>query len=215
MTTLYWGPHTCAIGIHVLLEEIGAPYDTVKLDAAGGETHRPPFSTLNPKEKVPVVVQEGGSVLTEYGAIARALAYAHPEAGLLPADRADEIRAQAMMDYAVDTVHGQGFARVFKPARFEPDDVVHGTLGLGAGRVKEQGRTIAEKGLALLADGLGGREWAGGTAFGIADTALFYVARWAPEVGIALPPPLDAHLARMKARPAVRRVLQIWGAAVD
>ena len=30
MTTLYWGPHTCAIGIHVLLEEIGAPYDTVE-----------------------------------------------------------------------------------------------------------------------------------------------------------------------------------------
>ncbi len=215
MTTLYWGPHTCAIGIHVLLEEIGAPYDTVKLDAAGGETHRPPFSTLNPKEKVPVVVRDDGSVLTEYGAIARALAYAHPQAGLLPADRADEIRAQEMMDYAVGTVHAQGFGRIFKPAMFEPDDVLHGTLGLGAGRVKAQGRAIAEKGLGILARQLGGREWAGGTAFGIADSALFYVARWAPMVEIALPPPLDAHLARMKARPAVHRVMEIWGEAVD
>ena len=215
MTTLYWGPHTCAIGIHVLLEEIGAPYDTVKLDAAGGETRRPPFSILNPKQKVPTVVQEDGAVLTEYGAIARALAYAHPEAGLLPADRADEIRAQAMMDYAIGTVHVLGFARIFKPARFEPDDVLHDTLGLGAGRVKAQGRTIAEAGLGILANQLGDREWAGGTAFGIADTALFYVARWAPEVGIALPPPLDAYLARMRARPAVRRVMEIWGEPVD
>ena len=215
MTTLYWGPHTCAIGIHVLLEEVGAPYDTVKLDTAGGETRRPPFSTLNPKEKVPTVVQGDGSVLTEYGAIARALAYAHPQAGLLPADRADEIRAQEMMDYAVGTVHAQGFSRIFNPARFLPDDLAHETLGLGAGRVKAQGRAIAEKGLGILANELGGREWAGGTAFGIADTALFYVARWAPMVEIALPPPLDAHLARMKARPAVRRVMEIWGEAVD
>ncbi len=211
MTTLYWGPHTCAIGTHVLLEEIGAAYDTVKMDVAGGESHRPPFSALNPKEKVPAVVRDDGSVLTEYGTIARWLAYAHPEAGLLPSDRADEIHAQMMMDYAVGTVHAQGFGRIFKPAEFEPDDLVHGTLGLGSGKVKAQGRAMAEKGLGILATQLGSREWAGGTAFGIADTALFYVERWAPQVDIVLPPPLDAHFARMKARPAVRRVMEIWG----
>jgi glutathione S-transferase len=33
---LYWGPHTCAIGIHILLEEIGEPYETEKVDTAGG-----------------------------------------------------------------------------------------------------------------------------------------------------------------------------------
>jgi hypothetical protein len=40
---LYWGPHTCTIGIHILLEEIGKPYETEKLDLSGGATltHRP------------------------------------------------------------------------------------------------------------------------------------------------------------------------------
>jgi glutathione S-transferase len=33
---LYWGPHTCAIGIHILLDEIGEPYETEKVDTAGG-----------------------------------------------------------------------------------------------------------------------------------------------------------------------------------
>jgi glutathione S-transferase len=33
---LYWGPHTCAIGIHMLLEEIGKPFETEKLDVSGG-----------------------------------------------------------------------------------------------------------------------------------------------------------------------------------
>jgi glutathione S-transferase len=36
---LYWGPHTCAIGIHILLEKIGRSYETEKLDVSGGATH--------------------------------------------------------------------------------------------------------------------------------------------------------------------------------
>ena len=41
---LYWGPHTCAIGIHVLLEEIGAPYETsgATLSAARRTSRRSP-----------------------------------------------------------------------------------------------------------------------------------------------------------------------------
>ena len=211
MTTLYWGPHTCAIGIHVLLEEIGAPYDTVTLDAAGGDTHRPPFSAINPKGKVPTLVRDDGSVLTEYATIARFLAARHPEADLVPSDAESGIRAEEMMDYAVGTVHGLGFARIFTPARFEPDDVLHGTLKLGAGKVKEQGRAAVEQGFSILDKALGDRPFAGGERFGIADTALFYVERWAAEVEVALPPALARHFDRLRARPAVRRVMEIWG----
>ncbi|WP_419731035.1 glutathione S-transferase family protein [Lichenicola sp.] len=213
MTTLYWGPHTCAIGIHVLLEEIGAPYDTVKLDAAGGETHKPPFIEINPKGKVPTIIRDDGTVLTEYGAIARWLATTFPDAGLLPDDREHEIRAMEMMDYTVGTVHGQGFARMFLPARFEPNDPVHATLGLGAGNVKQQGRTMVEQGFAILEKQLGTRDFAGGDRFGIADSALFYVERWAAEEGVDLPPQLAGHFSRMKLRPAVRRVMELWGEA--
>lgn len=211
MTTLYWGPHTCAIGIHVLLEEIGAPYDTVKLDASGDDLQKPPFSQINPKGKVPTIVRDDGSVLTEYGSIARWLAYAHPDAGLLPDDKEAEIRADEMMDYTVGTVHGQGFGRIFKPAKFEPNDPVHGTLGLGSGNVKAQGREMVETGFSILNAQLGQKEFAGGARFGIADSALFYAERWASQTGIELPPALAAHLARVKARPAVQRVLEIWG----
>ncbi|MGI4744503.1 MAG: glutathione S-transferase family protein [Janthinobacterium lividum] len=213
MTTLYWGPHTCAIGIHVLLEEIGTHYDTVKLDAAGGETHKQPFASINPKGKVPVLVRDDGSVLTEYGPIARWLAYTYPDAGLLPEDKEREIRAQEMMDYTIGTVHGQGFARMFMPARFEPSDAVHGTLGLGSGNVRKQGRDMVEEGFAILEKQLGHNAYAGGDRFGIADSALFYAERWAPQVKIDLPPNLAAHFARVKARPAVTRVMERWGEA--
>ena len=208
---LFWGPHTCAIGTHILLEEIGRPYETERIDVQGGAVDTPEFRAINPKGKVPVLVRDDGSVLTEFGVIAGWLARNHPEANLLPDDADEEARARSVMDYVVGTVHGQGFARVFLPARFEPQDPVHQTLGLGAGSVKSQGRAMVEEGFAILDRELGGRDFAAGGRFGVADAALFYAERWAPQIDLPLPPNVAAHFERMLARPAVRRVMAVWG----
>ena len=177
----------------------------------GGETEKPPFKAVNPKGKVPTLVRDDGSVLTEFGAIATWLARTNPQAGLLPDDVEAETRALEVMDYVVGTLHGQGFGRIFMPARFEPPDAVHGTLGLGQGKVKEQGRHMVEAGFRILDGQLAGKEWVAGSRFTVADAALFYAERWAPQTAIDLPPGLAAHLERMKQRPAVRRVMQAEG----
>ena len=210
---LYWGPHTCAIGIHILLEEIGKPYETEKVDVQAGATQEPPFTRINPKGKVPTLVRDDGSVLTEYEAIATWLARTNPDKGLIPADPEAEVRGIEIMDYAVGTLHLQGFGRIFKPALYEPQDSVHQTLKLGQDEVKKQGRALVEKALAILDGQMAGRPYATGETFTIADSALFYAERWAPQVGIALPPNLAAHYERVKARPAVARVREIWGEA--
>ncbi|MFC0409402.1 glutathione S-transferase family protein [Roseomonas elaeocarpi] len=207
---LYRAQHTCAIGIHVVLEEIGAPYTTEELPVAA--LSEPAFRRINPKGKVPTVERDDGSVLTEYGAIATWLARQHPEAGLLPEDPEAEARMREAMDYAVGTLHAQGFGRIFMPAKFEPPDLVH-KAGLGASSVKALGREMVEQGFAILDAGLAGREWVAGDRYSIGDSALFYCERWAPQVGIELPANLAAHFERMKARPAVRRVLEVWGEA--
>jgi len=210
---LYWGPHTCAIGIHILLEEIGAPYETEKLDVAGGATQRPPFSGVNPKGKVPTLVRDDGSVLTEFGAIATWLARMHPEKRLLPDDAEGEARVVETIAFVEGTVHGQGFARLFMPERFEPQDIVHQTTGLGAGSVKALGRQMVEQGFAILDPQLGRHSFAAGEHFGIADAALFYAERWAPEQGIIMPVNVQNHYERMLARPAVDKVRRLWGEA--
>jgi len=208
---LIWGPHTCAIGTHVLLEEIGRPYETERIDVQDGGVDAPEFRALNPKGKVPVLVRDDGRVLTEFGAIAGWLARTYPEAGLLPEDPDEEVRARSIMDYVTGTLHGQGFARIFLPARFEPQDPVHQTLGLGSGSVKHQGREMVKAGFAILDSEMAGRDFAAGGRFGVADAALFYAERWAPEIDLTLPPNIAAHLDRMKSRPAVRRVMETWG----
>lgn len=210
---LYWGPHTCAIGIHVLLEEIGKPYEMEKLDVSGGATEEPAFLAINPKGKVPTLVRDDGSVLTEFGAIATWLARTNPDKRLIPDEPDGEARMVELMDYVEGTIHGQGFGRIFAPQMFEPQDALHRAAGLGSSSVRAQGRRMVEKGFAILDPQLARRDYAAGEGFTIADAALFYVERWAPSYDITLPINLRKHLDRMLDRRAVQTVRQLWGEA--
>ena len=209
---LYWGKHTCAIGIHVLLDELGAKFDFEEVDVLGGENKKEPFETINPKEKVPLLVRDDGSKLTEYGAIATWLTLANPDAKLIPEGVEDRVRMIEIMDYAVGTLHGQAFGRVFMPAKFEPKDLLH-KAGLGQATTKAEGLEMVKQGFAIIDRQLAGKPYVGGPNFSIGDTALFYCERWAPQVEVALPPNVAAHFDRMKARPSVRRALEVYGEA--
>jgi glutathione S-transferase len=203
---LYYSPGACSIGIHVLLEEIGKPYELAKVALANGEQHKPEFQAVNPKGKVPVLQRDDGSTLTEFPAIATWLARTNPDKNLLPTDLDGEIKVREAMDFLVATVHMQGFSRMFRPANFAPNEADHEA-------VKSRGREIFEKGLKVMDKALEGKEYLAG-AFSVADAALFYVEFWGAErMKMTLPPNCAAHYARMKARPAVQKVLAAEGFA--
>ena len=75
---LYYSPGACSLGIHVLLEEIGKPYQTEIVNLREGAQFRPEFTSVNPKSKVPTLQRDDGSVLTEFPAIAVWLARTNP-----------------------------------------------------------------------------------------------------------------------------------------
>ena len=200
----FYSPGACSIGIHTLLEEIGKPYEAVRLDLRAGEQQKPPFSEINPKGKVPTIQRDDGRVITEYPVIAHWLAKANPEAGLMPKSEEAELTASSAMDYCVATIHMQGFSRLFRPSNFAPNEADHEA-------VKARGRELIEKGYALMDKTLNGNEWVAG-AFSMADSALFYVEFWgAKRFGMQLPPNLAAHYERMLARPATKRTLEQEG----
>ena len=204
---LYYAPGACSIGIHVLLEEIGRPYETERVDFAAGAQLKPPFADINPKRKVPLLLRDDGSTLTEFPAIAYYLARTNPAAGLLPDDAEAATRAFELMEYAVSTVHMQGFQRIFRPRNFTPHEVDYDA-------VKARGREIFFGGLSLIDERLGDTAYAVGDTLSIADAALFYVSFWGGDrLKATLPPRVGAHYARMKARPAVQRVMQREGFA--
>jgi glutathione S-transferase len=203
---LYYAPGVCSIGIHVLLEEIGKPYELQAVNLREGAQYQPTFTGVNPKSKVPALERDDGSILTEFPVIASYLAKKNPEAKLIPQDLETEIRAMEAMEYAVATMHGQGFARIFRPGNFGPAE--------SEDQVKARGREMVEKGFAVLDQSLAGKNYLGGNELSIADAALFYVEFWAAaRLNMKLPANVAAHYERMKARPAVQRVMQQEGVA--
>ncbi len=203
---LMYSPGACSIGIHVLLEEIGKPYEAQLVNLREGAQFKPDYTAVNPKSKVPTLVRDDGSVLTEYPAIAYWLARTNADKKLLPDDVEAQSRVLEALDYCVSTVHMQGFSRLFRASNYTPNPA-------DEEKVKERGKEMAEKGFAVLDKAFQGKDYLAG-AFSIADTALFYVEWWgAKRLNMKLPPNCEAHLNRMLARPAVQRALQQEGLA--
>ena len=201
---LYFSPGACSLGIHILLEEVGKPFTTERVKLMDGEQYKDAYVAVNPKSKVPTLERDDGSILTEYGAIATWLARINPEAKLLPHDPEAEVRCLEAMDYAVATIHMQGFARIARPGNFSPNEADKEV-------VQARGREIFAKGLGIVAHKLGDKPWVAGDEFSIGDTAVFYVSSWAPRAGVDLPHAVAQHFARMKQRPAVQRMIAAEG----
>ena len=128
---LYYAPGACSIGIHVMLEEIGAPYELVKTDLSLPPPQRT-VTAVNPKARVPTLVRDDGSVITEFPAIALWLARTFPKAALMPEDLEGEMRTVEALDYCVSTIHMQGFSRVFYARRAKTPE--EGEANVAAGK---------------------------------------------------------------------------------
>ena len=201
----YMTPGSCSTGIHILLEECGLVFEAYIVNLLAGDQYKKDYLAINPKGSVPALVLDDGSALTEFSAIAWWLARSYPKRNLLPTTIEGEVRVLGIMNYAVHTLHTQGFARIFTTERFSPNTAEHET-------VKAQGRQIIDQGFAIVNRELAGREYVA-EQFGIADAALFYVEFWADRTGIPLPENCLAHYRSMLTRPAVRQVLAEEGYA--
>ena len=197
---LLYGPGACSVGIHVILEEIGKPFETVRVSTRDGSVHKPEFTAINPKSKVPTLIRDDGSVLTEFPVIAFWLARANTEAGLIAEDLEGQTRTLEMLDYICGTIHPQGFTRQFRPANFARDED-------DQPRVIAQGKALIEKHLGVLVANWKGGEWLLPTGYSVADAALFFIDQWCIRAGVPQPPRIAAHHQAMLARPAVQRTL--------
>jgi glutathione S-transferase len=183
MLTFYFAPGTSSMAPHIALHEIGVPFEARPLSFETNEQREPPYRAINPEGKVPALVIDGRP-LTEVAAILFYLARRFPDAALLPKDDIEaEAQVISWMSFIASTVH---------PARRQ---------GL------EHAKTIYR----IADERLGAREWAIGR-YSIADIHLFrlywrFFNSLKPAPGTF--PNLDAHYARMMARPAVKKTIEI------
>lgn len=214
MHRLFYSPGACSLAAHIVLEEIGLPYEIELVSASGrheGEmTSTAQWKAANPKGRVPALSGVPGhmggrpDLLTEAPAILFYLARVHPSAGLLPSEPAGEARCLEWMNYLSGSVHATAYSQIWRPLRFVGDDKeTAAVVAKGEQSVREQYEYIET----LLADG---REWAVPTSYSIVDPYLLVFFRWGRRIGIDMAsshPAWTRLTQRIAARPAVRRVL--------
>jgi glutathione S-transferase len=200
---LFYSPNACSLGIHVLLEEIGKPFELAKVDFSKQAQYSPEYAAINPKSKVPALLLDDGRLMTEFPAIAFYLGRKHD---LLSADVDVQTKALEILDYLIATVHMRGFTRIFRPENFSPTPA-------DKEKVQQTGRDTILQGFKNLEPALGAQDYILGE-FSVVDGALFFLEHWAVHrAQLTLPPAFAAHLQRMLGRPAVQRALANEGLA--
>jgi glutathione S-transferase len=198
---LYYAAQTRAIRPRWLLEEIGVPYELVRLDMAKGEHKRPEHLKIHPHGAVPALV-DGDLALFESSAICMYLADKFPEKQLAPAvgTAARGLYYQWMV-YAIATLEPPVVEvfnhTVFLPeAQRSPAAVEHG---------KAQFKEVAR----VLGDALAGRTYILGEQFSAADVMIGSGVVWAGFMGLLTDvPTLHAYAQRLSERPAFARMQQ-------
>ena len=184
MLTLYFCPGSSSMAVHIALHEIGVAFEPRPMSFKN-DLRAPDYLAVNGEGKVPTLVVDGRP-LTEVAAILYYLAKRFPGAELLPHNDIEaDAQALSWMSFAASTLH---------PARRHGLDHAREVWGIADRRL--------------------GADWAIGR-YSIADIHLFRLywrlansLKPAPEEF----PNLTAHHARMMARPAVQRTIEIEAA---
>ncbi|SFJ07492.1 glutathione S-transferase family protein [Celeribacter neptunius] len=197
---LFHSPGSCSLGILILLEEIGQPYELEITNLQQGAHRQPQYLELNPKGKVPALMRDGGGMLTEFPVIAYWLAKSHPGAGLLPAGLEDEVRVMELTEHIVSGLHMRGSVFAMVPQKFTADAAAQADL-------RQHGQEVVREGFDRLAEQLGEGPYLF-EDFTIADAAAYYLMSWTDRIGVALPAPLQSYYDALTQRPAVAAALE-------
>lgn len=217
MLQLHFFPGNASLIAHIVLEEIGAPFELKYVDRGRAAHKSAEYLALNPNGLIPVLVDDGHDsegaaplVLYESAAICMHLADTHPAAGLLPA-LGTRARAHAYKWLAWCTSTLQAALIVyFYPERWADDEA-------GAAIVRAHAEAKIGAMLDQIDAELAGHRgpWLLGNSFSAVDPYAFVLCRWTR--GFARParslPHVKPWLDRMLARPAVQRAFANEGLA--
>lgn len=206
MITLHYYPGNASFTPHVLLHEIGEPFELALVDRTVQAHKSPDYLKLNPNGLIPVLV-DGDLVLYETAAIALHLADTHPAARLAPPvgtkERAEFYKWLIWMTNTVQAslIH-----------YFYGDRIVDAGNAQGFVQIKAHMQTRVQSHLQQMDDHLAshGGPWFLGADYSVLDPYVWMLSRWTR--GFSSKPARDyphiaAFLKRMLERPAMQKAI--------
>ena len=198
--TFYTNPMSRGRIVRWMLEEVGAPYETVVLDYAS-TMKGPEYLAINPMGKVPAI-KHGDAVVTECAAICAYLADAFPQANLGPADNEERARYYRWMFFAAGPIEAAANA---KAMGWEAPADKERMLGFGSMAHVLDALEFALKDTSFVA----------GERFTAADVYFGSHIMWGTQFGtLEKRAAFEPYMARLHNRPAAARAREIDDALV-
>ena len=193
---LYYGPGSCSLASHIVLEESGIRFETVRVNLKDKQTSTgEDYNSVNPKGYVPCVKLATGELLTENTALLAYLGEVNPDSGLMPtAGTMEAFRVREWLGFISSELH-KAVGPLFRPNT--PEATVAAQ------------RELLGRRLAYVEKSIGNKPYLTGGNFTVADAYLFVVLSWFGRLNIdfAPYPNLKAFHDRVKQRPAVVRAM--------
>jgi glutathione S-transferase len=197
---LYYAPAACSLAPHIVLRETGLAFTLHKVDTARHVTSDgADFYAINPKGQVPLLELEDGSRLSEGPVIVQFIADAASAHELMPAaGTLARYRVMEWQNYVTSELH-KSFTPLFADGL---DAAAKRTL---ATRLRRKYEWVDAQ--------LAASSYLTGEVFSASDAYLFVVTNWARFVNLDLGDlaHLQAFMARVAARPAVREAMRAEG----
>lgn len=206
---LYYYPGNASTLPHMVLREMGVPFELRLVDRKTEAQRDPAYLAVNPNGLIPALV-DGETVLFETAAIVLHLVERFPEAGLSP-----PMGTPARAQFLKWMVHLSNTPQAQYMSWFYPHNYTQDPAAIDA--VKQGARVRLERMFELIDAQLGAGPWLLGELFSAADLFLFMLVQW----GRNMPRPprqranIAAHAARVWARPAVQATYAAEGILVE
>ena len=170
MYKLYYDLGSASMGVRVILEETGAPYQLIEATKDRSKPRSPEQLAINPNGWLPVLTWDDGAMY-EAAAMAVFLCDRHPEANLAPKvnEPARGVFLQTLV-YFSNSVQN-AFQLNYYPDRFAdtPEDEASAERR-GIRRLRETWKVIDDQ--------IGNNEWVLGDRFSAVDIYLFMLITW-------------------------------------
>jgi GST-like protein len=203
MIDLYTWPTPNGHKIHIMLEEIGMPYNVIPIDIGRGDQFKPDFLKISPNNKMPAMVDPDGPdgkpiPIFESGAI---LIYLAEKSGkLMPKEARGRFEVLQWLMFQMGSI-GPMLGQAHHFQIYAPEKIPYAI---------ERYSNEANRLYGVLDRQLADREFVAG-AYSIADIAIWPWLRSWERQGVNLPdyPNVQRWFDRIAARPAVQRGIQV------
>lgn len=195
---LYYAPQTRATRPRWMLEEIGAPYELVRLQLSKGEHKQPEHLRVHPHGAVPAFADEHVTMF-ESAAICAYLADKFPDKQLAPAPgSAQRGPYYQWLFYSMATMEPP-VLKVFLNTRMLPEEK-------RSSAIAEEGRAQWKDVARVIERALEGKTFLLGEPFTAADVMVGSILGWSGFMGLLDGfPDLQAYVGRLTSRPAFKR----------